>query len=309
VRALSITELERATGTARSTIYYYVRSGLLPPAQKSSPSRALYTDDHVELLREVQALKNEGLGLDAIRERLASRVDAANENGVDLVARQTAQTRAAILQAAALQFARRGYRQTRIADIIAELRITPQVLYSHFATKRDLFAACYRVFIDAMTNYVEPQIDQEADHAVHLIWRMWADYGLDALNPDLLALARDAAYDDPETSRDLRAAYQRVLEGPTADITKMRVSAGDPPLSDELVSYALFGAFHTMRMRASWDDRFSRSDVMWTEVVMHLAVAAVYGGAVDVAALRERYQELIDKVAEMPPPVPPEFAP
>ena len=309
MRALSITELERATGTARSTVYYYVRAGLLPPAQKSSPSRALYTSDHVELLLEIKALKREGLALDDIRERLAGRVDAASDNGVDLVARQTEQTRHAILQVAALQFARKGYRQTRIADVIAELHITPQVLYAHFATKRDLFAACYEVYIDAMTGYVEPQLENETDHAVHLIWRMWADYGLDALTPDLLALARDAAYDDPETTRDLRAAHQRVLEGPTRDIVEMRRSADYPPLSDELVSYALFGAFHMMRSRALWDDRFSRSDVMLTELALHMAVAAMYEGAVDIAAVRERYRELIDRVAAMPLPVPPEFAP
>ena len=62
------------SGTSRSTIYYYVRAGLLPPAQKSSPTRALYTDDHVELLDEIHRLKRQGLDIRAIREQLQQRV-------------------------------------------------------------------------------------------------------------------------------------------------------------------------------------------------------------------------------------------
>ena len=88
MRALTIGELESESGTARSTIYYYVRAGLLPPAQKSSPTRAIYTDDHVELLDDIGRLKREGFDLDAIRKQLAPRVHAASENGEDLVARQ-----------------------------------------------------------------------------------------------------------------------------------------------------------------------------------------------------------------------------
>ena len=54
---------------------------------------------------------------------------SASQNGEDLVARQGEETRRSILRTAAREFARNGYRQTRIADIIAELGITPQVLY------------------------------------------------------------------------------------------------------------------------------------------------------------------------------------
>ena len=67
------------------------------------------------------------------------------------------------------------------------------------------------------------------------------------------------------------------------------------------MNYALYGAFQTMRMRASWDDRFSRSDVMWTNVVLNLAVLALYDGTIDVAAIKRRYSDLIEKLAVMEP--------
>jgi AcrR family transcriptional regulator len=297
MRALTISDLEAESGTSRSTIYYYVRAGLLPPAQKSSPTRALYTDVHVELLEEIRRLKQDGLGIKAIREQLQHRVRSASQNGEDLVARQEEATRRAILTVAAREFSRNGYRQTRIADIIAELGITPQVLYANFPTKRDLFAAAYRESLDASMSVIEPRLADEDDLAVHLLWRMVGDYGLRALNPDLLYLSREAAYDDPETTRELRRAHEHVLSGQREELTALRRGQDGPPVSDELVNYALYGAFQTMRLRASWDDRFSRSDVMWTNVLLNIAVRMLYDGSIDVAALKERYASLIDELA------------
>ena len=232
---------------------------------------------------------------------------SASQNGEDLVARQGEETRRAILRTAAREFARNGYRQTRIADIIAELGITPQVLYSHYPTKRDLFAASYRACLEASMGVIEPRLTEESDPAARLVWRMLGDYGLRALNPDLLYLARDAAYDDPETTRELRKAHEHILGNQERDLVSFRPGPDDPPLSDELMSYGLFGAFQTMRMRASWDERFSRSDVMWNNVALFLAVLALYDGTLDVEELRRRYADLIDEVAAMEPPVIPGF--
>ena len=226
MRALTIGELETESGVSRSTIYYYVRAGLLPPAQKSSPTRAIYTDDHVELLDEIRRLKQDGLDIRAIREQLKQRVHSASQNGEDLVARQGEETRRAILRTAAREFARNGYRQTRIADIIAELGITPQVLYSHYPTKRDLFAASYRACLEASMGVIEPRLADESDPATRLVWRMLGDYGLRALNPDLLYLARDAAYDDPETTRELRKAHEHILGNQERDLAGFRPGAG-----------------------------------------------------------------------------------
>ena len=119
MRALTIAELERESGVARRTIYYYVRIGLLPAAQKASPSRALYTEEHLALLGEIEALRAEGLRPAAIRSLIAGRIKAAGENGVDLVARREEETRSAILAAATRSFARKGYRGTRVADLVS----------------------------------------------------------------------------------------------------------------------------------------------------------------------------------------------
>ena len=57
IRVLSIGDLERVSGVPRTTIHYYLRLGLLPRPQKTAASRSLYTDEHVEILREIAELK------------------------------------------------------------------------------------------------------------------------------------------------------------------------------------------------------------------------------------------------------------
>jgi AcrR family transcriptional regulator len=308
VRALTISELEHESGIPRRTIYYYVRLGLLPEAQKASPTRALYTEDHLVLLRDIRALKAEGLRPAAIRDRLSGRVKAAGENGVDLVARRDEETRQAILAAATRRFARKGYKGTRVADLVVELGITPQLLYQHFATKRDLFVACYKVAVRYMAGVVIPRVTPEGDPAERLVWYMYADEGIKAFAPEMFALAVEASQHDAQARLDMREAYERIFRELIDDLRRLRTSEQEPPISDELVSHGLMGAFQQMLARAALDDEYS-----WREVTRHtlglfLLVQKVYRGDLDLGALLEPYEGLLTEVSEMPPPVPPELS-
>ena len=308
MRALTIAELERESGVPRRTIYYYVRIGLLPPAQKSSPSRALYTDEHLSLLLEIERLRSEGLRPAAIRGRIAGRIKAAAENGVDLVARREEETREAILRAATRSFARKGFRGTRIADLIAELGITPQLLYQHFATKRDLFLACYKVAVQYMDAFLRDRFREARDAPERLVWYMYADEGIKEFAPGMFALALEAARRDEQARRDLREAYETIFRDHIEELRTMRTSPMMPPLPDELVSHGVMGAFEQMLARAALDDAYSWRDVVRTTLGIYLAVLALYRGDLDVGALLAPYEELIDTVAELPPPAPPELS-
>jgi AcrR family transcriptional regulator len=308
VRALTIAEFERESGVPRGTIYYYVRIGLLPAGQKASPSRALYTDEHLVLLRDIQALRTQGLRPAAIRTRLAGRIRAAGENEVDLVARREEETREAILRAATLSFARHGYRGTRIADLVAELGVTPQVLYQHFPTKRDLFVACYKVAVRYMHEYLRERWDGARDEPERLLWYMYADEGIKAFAPDMFALAMEAAQHDEQARQDLRDAYRIIFAEHIAELGGLRTSPDDPPFPDELISHGIMGAFEQMLVRASLDDRYSWREIARTTLGLYLAVLAMYRGDLDIAALLKPYERLLDEVAELPPPTPPELA-
>ena len=305
VSALTISELERVASTPRSTIYYYVRDGLLPAAQKAAASRAVYSDVHVEALREIRRLREEGVPLEEIREHIRPLVERRQASEPDLVARRTQQTRDAILQAAALQFARRGYRRTRIGDIIKAVGITPPVFYAHFSTKRQLFLEAFNVFVTWMSQLVEPPLADEPDPAVRLIMRMYAYWGLQRLSPDLLGLARaEALQEDAETRAAVQDAQRLITSGPTRDLANLRRGIDDPPVSDELIAYSLFGATEEIAMRASWDDTYSQRDIMVAHLFTYLAIEAAYTGGTDAAARLEGYLPLIDRLVEQGPPVP-----
>ncbi|MFB7517138.1 MerR family transcriptional regulator [Streptomyces sp. NPDC056144] len=70
---MRIGELSRTTGVSVPTIKFYVREGLLPAGELTSPNQASYGETHVQRLRLIRALLDVGgLSLAAIRDVLTS---------------------------------------------------------------------------------------------------------------------------------------------------------------------------------------------------------------------------------------------
>jgi len=310
MQSLTITDLEEASRVPRSTIYYYVREGLLPTAQKAAASRAIYSDRHLALLRDISALKQGGASLQAIKERLAAQILAAGEAQVDLVAEQNEQTRQAILTAAARLFVRKGYKRTRVADIIKEVGITPPVFYGHFASKQELFVEAFGIFVSWMRGFLERRLADEPDPAAREIARAHGYLGVQTLSPDLLALVRSEALHEDEDDvlhKAVERSYKDMTQDTLEDLQGVRRTAGTTlPASDELMAYGLLGGVENIVMRASWDGRYSRGDVLWTTLCMFLAVQALYSGRLDLQAEFERYADTVKRYAQAPPPVPPD---
>jgi AcrR family transcriptional regulator len=310
-RGLSITELEARSGVPRSAIYYYVHRGLLPPAQKARATRALYTGRHVELLASIGELKSAGLTLEQIGERLAERIGAVSGDEADLVAVDARRRRDVILEEAARQFAARGYRHTRIADVCEALGIAPRTLYSHFPTKQALFVACYHVYADWMAADVEPHVEEETDPAARLIWRMRASAAIQAFGPDLQALAQAASvHEDGELQELVQQTYRVMTERAAADLVALRPSEapGGPPTPAapaELVAMGLQGALERMLMRVAWDDDYDLRDAMHAHLVLYLALEAVLQGRVEISARLAAVESLLDEVSRRPLPTPP----
>lgn len=67
----TIGELVSLSGVNRRNVHFYVQQGLLPPPQGAGLG-ARYGDEHLLCLRAIPVLRNRGLRLDEIRERLAN---------------------------------------------------------------------------------------------------------------------------------------------------------------------------------------------------------------------------------------------
>ena len=66
----TIADLEAASGVNRRNIHFYIQQGLVPPAAGAGLG-ARYGDEHLLRLRAIPVLRNQGLRLDEIREKLA----------------------------------------------------------------------------------------------------------------------------------------------------------------------------------------------------------------------------------------------
>jgi DNA-binding transcriptional MerR regulator len=70
---MRIAELSRDSGVPVPTIKYYVREGLLPPGELTSPNQAQYDESHLRRLRLIRALAEVGgLSIAAVRDLLAA---------------------------------------------------------------------------------------------------------------------------------------------------------------------------------------------------------------------------------------------
>jgi DNA-binding transcriptional MerR regulator len=69
VAEYTIGELVSLSGVNRRNVHFYVQQGLLPPPQGAGLG-ARYGDEHLLCLRAIPVLRNRGLRLDEIRERL-----------------------------------------------------------------------------------------------------------------------------------------------------------------------------------------------------------------------------------------------
>ena len=70
---MRVGELSRRSGVSVASIKYYLREGLLPPGERTSPNQATYDDGHVRRLRMVRALIDVGgLTVAATRDVLAA---------------------------------------------------------------------------------------------------------------------------------------------------------------------------------------------------------------------------------------------
>ncbi|SFQ22102.1 DNA-binding transcriptional regulator, MerR family [Amycolatopsis arida] len=96
---MRMAELSRASGVPVPTIKYYLRAGLLPPGERTSPNQARYGEAHVRRLRLVRALVEVGkLPIATVAEVLAALDEPASPHHVLGVAQRAVTTPRAVAE-------------------------------------------------------------------------------------------------------------------------------------------------------------------------------------------------------------------
>jgi AcrR family transcriptional regulator len=301
MRLLSIADVEGESGLPRTTIYHYLKIGLLSPAQRVGGGPAVYSTRHLARLKQIQGLKEEGFTLEEIRTRVEPG-DEGDSKDVDLLARQAQATRSLIVATAAAQFSRQGYRSTKMADIAAAAGIGPLTLYRFFAAKRELFIEAVDVLVERALKHTESLILPEADDVKRYLLRVRGFLEVRDISREMLTFIRaEALVADPAARRFLVRTYEALTKALTDDLRILREDSGTTiRSSDEIMAYALLGIMEETAMRLQFDDCYSIGDYLWVNLEAYLPIRAQYAGRGIPKDEAEKYHEIISGLASGP---------
>ena len=165
---MKIGELAIHSGISVSTLYDYLRSGLLPLPEKESPTKAYFSLDHLERLDKIRTLKEQGMTLAEIRESLGPSGQREGEGASE-------DTRIAIIDKALELFSRFHYENTKISDITDALNMGNGTFYRYFKSKEELFLYC----LERLPKVLVPrdawaEVEKEPDFILRLKKRGYA---------------------------------------------------------------------------------------------------------------------------------------
>lgn len=263
---LKIAELVRVSGTTRSTIHFYLNSGLLPPPVRRGPKLHFFGREHVTRLREIAELRRAGVSLNDIGRKFARRERGRARRGPKQDAKGTDAPRSrrglrdALLDAAARAFVERGYDGVHVEDVARSVGVSKAKLYEAFPSKAALFVDCLdrlrhvvfsaeersRLTTQSLTCAEEGYLRSAAVLFRFAPYRMMTNL-----------LTQAACSDDADLAKKARAALHGLVLG-AKPMFDRGMATGECRLFDsELVSYMTWGALIAVGDRLAFDDKYT----------------------------------------------------
>ncbi len=261
-RPLKISDLERITGVGRSTIHYYLREGLLSPPLRTGKTMAYYDAGHVEELRRIRDLQEEGYPLSLIREMRDSSRGWREKN--DPETSPSADKKAQIMEKAVEVFARKGYHNTRISDITRAAGLGHSTFYLYFPSKKAMFMECVDQVFQTMFSGVWEEIKHEENPLKRLRMRGVAVVNYQPEFLDILHVLHGTMEDDPRLEAKRMEIYASVAKTVQRDINKAMKEGLIPPVNAEVISYMLVGWLETAPLLLSEGKGYSVDDLLDT---------------------------------------------
>lgn len=261
----------------------------------------------MRLLGRITELKKAGHSLAEIKSLLQEDLARSGEEEVDLAREENERVRRTILRVATQEFAEKGYARTHVDAIIKKAKVTPQVFYSHFSSKLDLLVQSFHTFLTWNLAFFEPKLKETPDLGERLLYRLLADTRANEFGSDVMAQIRsEGSRSRSERLRLAQQAWDQVIGFITKEFEGVRPAGSGPGIVPlELLAYSMLGAHHNASARASWDDKFSRTDVLRTHLWLWLCVIAAMSGEVDIDSRLAKYESLIKEIAERQADMPP----
>jgi AcrR family transcriptional regulator len=177
---MMMAQLSERSGTPVSTIKYYIRENLLPSGIKANRTTVYYDQNHINRLKTIKQLQDEGLTLRRIKFILKNQGETDEKENQSPSAR-----RENIIDAAIPLFMENGLEMTSITDIVKAARISRNTFYREFTSKRDVFVASLDKMLKDMINAFNDDIRSkmtQPDDGTNKIWNFlgmrssWTDF-------------------------------------------------------------------------------------------------------------------------------------
>jgi DNA-binding transcriptional MerR regulator len=263
-RLYRISNLEKSTKIARRTILFYVEKGLLHPPLKTGKTMSYYDEAHYNKLLFIKKTKKKGLPL-AVIQKIIEKMDAEGEGfgqrlKEDLILKQRDEvkkkiprkktgvvTRDRIVREGSRIFQERGFKNTRVNDIISYLNIGKGSFYSYFSNKEELFLECVPLIFEKFFSESWEKIRKENDPFKRLVLR--TEVTLPVMNEFLtiMQLSREALKEaNPNLKKLGEKIYLSICRPIEADIEKGIQQGLFRTVNPRLYSLILLGLMESM---------------------------------------------------------------
>lgn len=268
---MRIKELEERSGVPRTSIHFYLRQGLLHPPNKTGRTMAYYDDSHVQRLKEITQLKKGSrVPITFLKEHIESIHASTPAVSEDYdVAKPVTTTkekelkRQEIIKKAIEVFSRKGYHQTKIADITGSLKISTGTFYLYYQNKRDLFIEVIDSVFRSIVGEAAIAIKGENDFIKRLkirgrvFYKNYTKYS-EILNQLRAELASEEQWPAEKIKKIYHGLTKPVVREIEAAIKEGLIREIDP----DLLAYALTGMIEIMSLRISLDHKYDLEKIM-----------------------------------------------
>lgn len=273
---MNISELEKKSGLPRSTIHYYIRSGLLHEPEKKSQTVAHYDDSHLQRLARIQKIKEDFLAtanttrvpLDFIRDNLSETSAPQQKSGYEASA-QTENSikkltkKEEIIKATLKLYMDRGYHRTNIRDITKKVGITTPTFYHYFPDKRELFAEVIDSVINVWKAQSAEAIANEVDPTKRslILFRVFQENYI-KIGGVLNQLKASVATGDGWARNRLAHVYKSLMENITKLVASGIKNGTIRNVDPEMMAYYLITIDEATVQRANIDDKYTIEALM-----------------------------------------------
>lgn len=194
-------------------------------------------------------------------------------------AEQGHETRASLLNAAALVFARLGYARTTVADITAAADVSRATFYVYFASKAEVFAVvAARVRDEFLAAHEVPGVDESDPYALGRASAR-AFLAAQAANKDLLTVIEHQAITDPVITGIWAEIQRRPARRVARYVRRLAADgAARPAAAPDLVAEAVVGMVARLGQSAPADEA-AFDHLVDAVTVMYLRLIGVEGPA------------------------------